>query len=189
MRLTLRHDLACVTAILMYCGVSVELANVLVDTGAASTRAQPIRCADFVVSVTRARVRETSRSLRDRRSRTRQLRARDRRNGLRISVRRDPRRGLLASRWRNHRPRPSHDRVQLELLAASPMLGVASLGGKSRHATSSAGAAIARARCGARRVGGRFGQARAGPGVRLLAPGKRPPSHATGADASKRIDD
>jgi predicted aspartyl protease len=36
-QLTLRHDLAFVTATLTYSGVSVDIANVLVDTGAAST--------------------------------------------------------------------------------------------------------------------------------------------------------
>lgn len=37
MQLTFRHDLAFVTATLTYSGVSVDIANVLVDTGAAST--------------------------------------------------------------------------------------------------------------------------------------------------------
>lgn len=37
MQLTFRHDLAFVTATLTYSGVSIEIANVLVDTGAAST--------------------------------------------------------------------------------------------------------------------------------------------------------
>ena len=37
MQLTLRHDLAFVTATLTYSGVSLEIADVLVDTGAAST--------------------------------------------------------------------------------------------------------------------------------------------------------
>ncbi len=37
MQLTLRHDLAFVTATLTYSGVSIEIADVLVDTGAAST--------------------------------------------------------------------------------------------------------------------------------------------------------
>jgi len=36
-QLTLRHDLAFVTATLTYSGVSLEIADVLVDTGAAST--------------------------------------------------------------------------------------------------------------------------------------------------------
>jgi predicted aspartyl protease len=36
-QLTLRHDLAFVTATLTYAGVSIEIADVLVDTGAAST--------------------------------------------------------------------------------------------------------------------------------------------------------
>ena len=37
MQLTFRHDLAFVTATLTYSGVSIEIADVLVDTGAAST--------------------------------------------------------------------------------------------------------------------------------------------------------
>lgn len=37
MQLTFRHELAFVTATLTYSGVSIEIANVLVDTGAAST--------------------------------------------------------------------------------------------------------------------------------------------------------
>lgn len=37
MQLTFRHDLAFVTATLTYSGVSIEIPNVLVDTGAAST--------------------------------------------------------------------------------------------------------------------------------------------------------
>jgi predicted aspartyl protease len=36
-QLTFRHELAFVTATLTYAGVSIEIANVLVDTGAAST--------------------------------------------------------------------------------------------------------------------------------------------------------
>jgi hypothetical protein len=36
-QLTFRHDLAFVTATLTYSGVSIDIANVLVDTGAAST--------------------------------------------------------------------------------------------------------------------------------------------------------
>jgi len=36
-QLTLRHDLAFVTATLTYSGVSIEIADVLVDTGAATT--------------------------------------------------------------------------------------------------------------------------------------------------------
>jgi len=36
-QLTFRHDLAFVTATLTYAGVSIEIADVLVDTGAAST--------------------------------------------------------------------------------------------------------------------------------------------------------
>jgi predicted aspartyl protease len=36
-QLTFRHELAFVTATLTYSGVSIEIANVLVDTGAAST--------------------------------------------------------------------------------------------------------------------------------------------------------
>lgn len=37
MQLTFRHDLAFVTATLTYSGVSIDIENVLVDTGAAST--------------------------------------------------------------------------------------------------------------------------------------------------------
>ena len=37
MRLTFRHDLAFVTATVTYRGVSIEIAGLLVDTGAAST--------------------------------------------------------------------------------------------------------------------------------------------------------
>lgn len=37
MQLTFRHDLAFVTATLTYWGISIEIADVLVDTGAAST--------------------------------------------------------------------------------------------------------------------------------------------------------
>lgn len=37
MQLTFRHDLVFVTATLTYAGVSIEIANILVDTGAAST--------------------------------------------------------------------------------------------------------------------------------------------------------
>ncbi len=37
MQLTFRHDLAFVTATLAYSGVSIEIPDVLVDTGAAST--------------------------------------------------------------------------------------------------------------------------------------------------------
>jgi predicted aspartyl protease len=36
-QLTFRHDLAFVTATLTYAGVTIEIADVLVDTGAAST--------------------------------------------------------------------------------------------------------------------------------------------------------
>ncbi|HSN26648.1 MAG TPA: retropepsin-like aspartic protease [Kofleriaceae bacterium] len=51
MQLTFRHELAFVTATLTYSGVSIEIANVLVDTGAASTTINADLAADAGVFV------------------------------------------------------------------------------------------------------------------------------------------
>ena len=51
MQLTFRHELAFVTATLTYSGVSIEIANVLVDTGDASTTINADLAADAGVFV------------------------------------------------------------------------------------------------------------------------------------------
>lgn len=51
MLLTFRHDLAFVTATLSYSGKSIEVANVLIDTGAASTIVNADLAADAGVYV------------------------------------------------------------------------------------------------------------------------------------------
>lgn len=51
MLLTFRHDLAFVTATLSYTGKSIEIANVLIDTGAASTIVNADLAADAGVYV------------------------------------------------------------------------------------------------------------------------------------------
>lgn len=51
MQLTLRHDLAFVTATLTYAGTSIDISDVLVDTGAASTIVNADLAADAGVYV------------------------------------------------------------------------------------------------------------------------------------------
>lgn len=122
MRLTLRHDLAFVTATLTYGDVVVEIPNVLVDTGAASTIINADLAADAGVFLSPT---DTLRRLRGVGGHEHVFARRvdhfaigahgldnfelDRRDRLRVSVRRGPRHGLLASRWCGHRPRSSHD--------------------------------------------------------------------------------
>lgn len=51
MQLTFRHDLAFVTATLTYSGTSIEVADVLIDTGAASTIINADRAAEAGIYV------------------------------------------------------------------------------------------------------------------------------------------